>query len=275
MKNSQIIICFCLCFITQFFVGQKTEAVIYKRTKTDTLKLDIFYPSKIDTTTTQYPALLFFHGGGWQVDIPRQFEPHSQYFAKKGLICFSVEYRIESIHGTTPFEALKDAKSAMRFIRKNADRFYIDPDKIIVVGASAGGHLAASLALIPGFNDESDDLEISTMPNATVLFNPVIDNGPAGYGYERLGVSYKDFSPLHNVKEGVPPTLILTGTNDHLIPVETIQYFKKAIEKTGGRCDLELYEGAWHGFFNYEHTNYYNVTVYRMEEFLMSLGYIN
>jgi acetyl esterase len=116
---------------------------------------------------------------------------------------------------------------------------------------------------------------VSCIPNSLVLFNPVIDNSPGGYGYERIGEAYKNFSPLHNINKGAPPTIFFLGTNDDLIPVETAQYYKVVMEKVGSRCDLKLYKGEGHGFFNYRNTKYYNQTVAVTDRFLQSLGYID
>ena len=107
-----------------------------------------------------------------------------------------------------------------------------------------------------------------------MLFNPVIDNGPGGYGYERIGDAYKNFSPLHNIKAGMPPAIIFLGTNDELIPVETAKYFQKVMEKVKSQCVLKLYEGQGHGFFNYKNFEYYKKTVFEADEFLQSLGYL-
>lgn len=81
-----------------------------------------------------------------------------------------------------------------------------------------------------------------------ILFNPVIDNGPSGYGFDRIGKEYKDFSPLHNIHKSMPPTTIFIGTKDRLIPLETIKYYKKSMDLLGVRCDLHLYENEGHGF---------------------------
>ena len=164
--------------------------------------------------------------------------------------------------------------SAIRFIKKNAVQFQIDTQKIIASGGSAGGHLAAATALCESFNESSDNLYVSSKPAALVLFNPVIDNGPGGYGYDRVGEAYKEFSPLHNISEGAPPTLLFLGSEDTLIPVETLQYYKKVMEKVGSRCDLFLYEGQEHGFFNYGKEPYYSQTVEETFRFLKSLNLI-
>jgi len=235
--------------------------------------MELYSPEKIDKTQ-KYPAIVFFFGGGWNSGNIEQFEPHAKYFSQRGIICLLAEYRINQKHNTTPFESLKDAKSAIRFIRNHADEFHIDTSKIVASGGSAGGHLAAASALIENYNEDSDDLTISSIPNALILYNPVIDNGPGGYGYERIGKAYKNFSPLHNIRNGAPPTIFLLGTDDKLIPVETAKYYQKVMEKVGSRCELRLYEGVGHGFFNYKNFEYYKKTVFETDKFLQTLGYL-
>lgn len=270
-----------LKFITTLLIGfsiswtsSAQEHVLYKQIDTTGLYMEVYYPDEVYSTKT-LPAMVFFFGGGWKNGNRQHFVHHAQYFSKRGLVCFLVDYRTETKNHTSPFESLKDAKSAIRYVRGNAPKFGIDPDKIIASGGSAGGHLAAATALIGMYNESTDDLSISSVPNALVLFNPVIDNGPGGYGYARIGNRYKDFSPLHNIRKGAPPTLILLGTKDRLIPVETVQYYQKVMEKVGSRCDLRLYQGENHGFFNYNRgLDLYGKTVLEADEFLVSLDYL-
>lgn len=253
------------------FFAQEKESIVFKKSGGFELKMDIYYPPGY-SKGKKYPAIVFFFGGGWRSGGLGQFEPHALHFAKLGMVCFIPEYRVSSRHNTSPIDALTDTKSAIRFIRANAKVFSIDEGKIVAAGGSAGGHLAAAAALTEKFNDEADDLTISSKPSTLVLFNPVIDNGPGGYGFERIGELYKDFSPLHNITEGAPPTLIMVGTKDNLIPVETVSYYKKVMEKVGSRCDLVLYEGEEHGFFNFNRNpNKYPETLREMEAFLVSL----
>jgi acetyl esterase len=253
--------------------AQRADSVLYKEVGTSSLYLQVEYPLNYDSSQN-YPAMVFFFGGGWNGGNTSQFAPHSKYFASRGLICFRAEYRVKSRQGTSPFESLKDAKSAIRFIRAHAEDLGVNPNKIIASGGSAGGHLAVAAAVIEGYNEESDDLSVSCVPDALVLFNPVFDNGPGGYGYERVGEQYKDFSPLHNLRKGMPPAIVFLGTEDELIPVETASYFKTVMEKVGSRCDLFLYEGEGHGFFNYRNLENYKSTVSRADKFLVSLGYL-
>ena len=249
------------------------EQILYKQIDTTQLFMEIYHPEVVDTTIKS-PAMVFYFGGGWNGGSIDQFKPHAKYFSKRGVVCFLVDYRVKKRQQTTPFESLKDAKSAIRYIREHANKFNIDTSKIIAAGGSAGGHLAAATALIDDYNEDSDDMSISCIPNALVLFNPVIDNGPGGYGYDRIGDAYKSFSPLHNIKSGAPPTILFLGTNDHLIPVETVKYYQTVMRKVESRCELHLYEGQTHGFFNYKNLEYYKKTISESDTFLQSLGYV-
>ncbi|MEA3462851.1 MAG: alpha/beta hydrolase, partial [Bacteroidota bacterium] len=186
--------------------AQSTDSILYKRVDSSSLYMQVDYPLTYHPSGS-YPAMVFFFGGGWNGGTIEQFDPHAKYFASMGVVCFRADYRVKSRQGTSPFESLKDAKSAIRYIRAHAQELGVDPDKIIASGGSAGGHLAVATAVIEGFNEEGEDLSVSCIPNALVLFNPVFDNGPGGYGYERIGEQYKDFSPLHNLKEGMPPAI--------------------------------------------------------------------
>jgi acetyl esterase/lipase len=235
--------------------------------------VQVYSPKFLDSAKTT-PAMVFFFGGGWSSGERSQFIHQATYFSKRGLTCFLVDYRTKNKNNTTPFESLKDAKTAIRFVRKNATLFGIDTSKIIASGGSSGGQLAAATALIDAYTEKTDDLSISCIPNALVLFNPVIDNGPGGYGYEKIGDAYKNFSPLHNIKAGAPPTIIFLGTSDKHIPVETAEYYKKVMEKVNSRCDLLLYEGQGHGFFNYKNIENYKKTIFETDKFLISLGYL-
>ena len=169
------------------------------------------------------------------------------YFASRGMIAISAEYRIKSKHGTTPIQAMEDAKSAIRFLRLNAKSFFINPNRIAAAGGSAGGHLAAVTANIDLFDNVNEDLGISSKPNLLVLYNPVIDFGSRKW----LWIDNpSDASPVHNISKGSPSTIILTGTKDKIVPVETIMNYKKIMESVGSRCDVILYDGAEHAFFN-------------------------
>jgi acetyl esterase/lipase len=243
----------------------------YKQVDTVRLGLKIFYPSGYKKGD-HHPTMVFFFGGGWTGGSMAQFEPHALHFAAKNMITVLVDYRVKTKHNTSPFECVKDAKSAIRYLRQHAEPLGIDANRIVASGGSAGGHLAAACFTNESLNESTDDLAISAKPNALVLFNPVIDNGKDGYGFERIGEAYVAFSPIHNVKKGFPPTIFFLGTNDKLIPVSTAQNFKQKIEEVGSRCDLFLFDNQPHGFFNKE--PYLSETIAKTDSFLMSLTYI-
>ena len=271
LKNTLLIFFFIgVYFPKNSFAQQK---ILYKKIDTTQLFLKKINPIDFDNSK-KYPAMVFFFGGGWTKGSINQFKPHAEYFSKRGMVCFLVDYRVSSRNQSTPFESLKDAKSAIRFIRKNAQEFAVDTSKIIGAGGSAGGQLAAAAALIEKYNEVTDDVSISSKPNALVLFNPAIDNGPGGVGFDRVKEDYQNFSPLHNIKKNAPPTIIFLGTKDDLIPVSTAKLYQSKMVENGNVCELHLYENAKHGFFNYNKFENYKSTVLKTNAFLISLGYL-
>lgn len=248
-----------------------TEVIEYKQPEGKALRLHIFKPEgwKADD---QRPAAVFFFGGGWVGGSPSQFFPHADYLAKRGMVGISAEYRTAKSHKTSPKECVEDGKSAVRWIRAHAKELGINSNQLAVGGGSAGGHVAAASHFCDGFDAEGEDASISTKANALLLFNPVLDNGPGEYGHKRVADYWKSISAAHNVKDPIPPSIYLLGTNDSLIPVETAKRFEKTVKDAGGRCDLHLYKDADHGFFNRD--PYFDQTVQAMDEFLVSLGWL-
>ena len=258
------------------FAGAATE--IYKEASGSKLRLYIFSPPG-HKSSHKRPAIVFFFGGGWNGGSPKQFEPHARYLASRGMVAIVADYRVKSRQKTTPFECVKDGKSALRWIRKNSGRLGVDPERIAAGGGSAGGHVAAATGTVPGLEEDGEDTSVSSKPNALVLFNPVFDNGPDGYGYSRVKERFREISPMHNISKNTPPTIAFLGTKDKLISVATARKYKALMEKAGRRCELPLYEGQPHGFFNGPNrggafNTYYLQTVTAMDRFLVSLGYI-
>ena len=174
---------------------------------------------------------------------------------------------------------MEDGKSAVRWMRANAERLGVDPNKIAAGGGSAGGHVAAAVGTVPGFEAKGEDHTVSSRPDALLLFNPVYDNGPNGYGHSRVQPNWKDICPMHNIRKGAPPTVVFLGSQDKLIPVSTAEAYDKKMEEAGSRCETHIYEGASHGFFNFgrkgkDGTDYYADTVTKMDKFLLSLGWL-
>jgi acetyl esterase/lipase len=249
------------------------KKITYKKTGQADLKLHTFLPPNWKASDKR-TAIVFFFGGGWVGGSPSQFYSYSRDLANKGLVAFSAEYRINKKHGTSPFECVEDGKSAVRYIREHAAELGIDPDKIIAGGGSAGGHVAACTGVIDGFDAEKDYDRASSVPNAMILMNPVIDCSPNGYGYDKLGDRYKEISPVEHVHSGIAPTLFFHGTADTTVPFENAEDFTAKMKAAGNYCKLVSFEGMNHGFFNFgrnKNFSYYKI-LKEIDKFLKMQG---
>jgi acetyl esterase/lipase len=182
---------------------------------------------------------------------------------------------------------VEDAKSAIRWVREHAAELGIDPTRIAAGGGSAGGHLAAATGTIASFDRVGENQEVSSHPNALVLFNPVLVMAPVEgnrFGQEekfaerkdRIGVDPVQISPYHHINKSTPPTIVFHGKADTTVPYATAEVFTAKMKKLGNRCELVGYDGKAHGFFNYSRDGgaAYRDTVRRMDKFLASLGWL-
>jgi len=189
MKKKQFFILLIAFLSYQMSFSQKQfepdTIVIFKKIDGIDLKLHVFYP-KNKKENTNKTAIVSFFGGGWMGGNPKQFYQQSSYYASRGMLAFSAEYRVIKKYKITPFECVKDAKSAIRWVRENASEFGVDPTKIVASGGSAGGHVAACTGIIDGYEEMGENLNVSSVPNAMVLFNPVMDTTKEGYGADKL-----------------------------------------------------------------------------------------
>lgn len=250
----------------------RTADHVYKTTPQGELTLHGFLPADWQPTDKR-PVIVFFFGGGWKNGSYLQFVPQSEYFAGRGIVAVSADYRIESKHKATPDLCVEDAKSAVRWVRANAGKVGIDPGKVIAAGGSAGGHLAACTALVDGFNSPDDPKGVSCVPNALVLFNPALnltllgDRKFPGANGDDIA---KAISPTLYLTKGAPPAVIFFGTADRLRPMGT-EYAARAKE-LGVRADLYAAADQPHGFFN--RSPWAEATARAADEFLASLGYL-
>jgi len=220
------------------------DSRVYKTIGQIKLYLHVFHPPKV-AKTEKLPAIVFFFGGGWTNGSVIQFVKHSEYLAARGMVAVVADYRVKSRHGVTPLECVADAKSAIRWMRAHATDLGIDANRIAASGGSAGGHLAAAMALVQGLDEKGEDLKISSVPNALALFNPALDLG-APRLREMFGARVLDISPLHHVRKGAPPAIIFHGTADTTVPFKQAEDFCAAMKMQGNRCELMPYEGrAW------------------------------
>lgn len=249
----------------------RSEKRLYRKAPEGELFLHVFYPPDWKKEDAR-PAIVFFFGGGWKNGSYVQFVPQAEYFASRGLVAASADYRIQSKHKTTPDKCVEDAKSAIRYLRAHAKELGVDPNKIVASGGSAGGHLAAATALLGGFNAPDDDLSISCKPNALVLFNPALNlTSLAGRFTDRNGADLgKALSPTLYLDKDAPPAIIFFGTADKLLEHGT-EYAAKA-KTLGVRVELFTAADQPHGFFN--RSPWCEITARQADEFLAALGYL-
>ncbi len=277
--------------------GPAMKEIVFRITGNEEVKIYYVQPvyKKLLKSRT---AVVWIHGGGWTGGITETFFPHARYFASRGAVGFCIHYRLVKADGSvTVGDCLADCKSAIRYIREHAEELGIDPDKIIVAGDSAGGHLASCLGTVDGFDDQTDNLKISAVPNAMVLYNPLsefttspfinriiggaaLDKKPTAESLipnqEQLELARK-LSPLYNVHKNQPPTLVLHGTDDTVILPEQSVQFTEAMKKAGNKCKLILLPNTKHAFVcvNWKATEQEVINAFLlMDNYLVKQGYL-
>ncbi|HWB00986.1 MAG TPA: alpha/beta hydrolase, partial [Pirellulales bacterium] len=197
---------------------------VYKQLGDTALKLYIFSPTG-ETAGQQRPAIVFFFGGGWSAGSPNQFAQHCRYLASRGMVAITADYRVATRNNSQVVDSVRDAKSAIRWVREHAAELGVDPERIVAAGGSAGGHLAACTGTVEGFEHEGETTAISSKPNAMILFNPVgslvlLEGDKIEPAQQRkldelssrFGTEARNISPAENVRPGDPPTVIFFGT---------------------------------------------------------------
>ena len=247
----------------------RQEAEIYRTTPEGDLACYVFYPPDW-CADDRRPAMAFFFGGGWENGSPMQFFPQAEYFASRGLLCVLFDYRVLSRHGTGIDASVADAKTAIRWVRQQADRLGVDPARIIGAGGSAGAHLAAATTLVSWDVAAIADQFFSCQTNALVLYNPVLDLRQIPPRGGLNGMMAETLSPVLGLHSDAPPTLMLYGMDDQLL-VQGREFFKLAREQ-GNDCRLLVAPDSSHGFFNSE--PWLTATTMAVDEFLQSLAYL-
>jgi acetyl esterase len=225
-------------------------------------------------------VVAFFFSSGWDQGQISQFAPHSVYFASRGMVSVAFEYRISSKHGTGPVEAAEDAADAIRWLRLNAEELNINPSHIVGAGGSGGAHAIASAAVLappPDKRGVTED-DLAAVPNALVLFNPVLDtSAKTGFGFDRFpdAASAKQYNLVNGIRKYLPPTLIMHGTADRVVPCYGSQVYAKKAARKKNVCRLLEFEGVGHGFFNFNVSfENYEATLLAIDQFFVELGLI-
>lgn len=247
---------------------------VYRSIDGHSLTLDVYLPGSWKPED-QRPCVVWFFGGGWEVGVPWQYERHARKLASLGIVSITPDYRVKARHGAknTPFESLDDARSAMEWVRSHATELGIDPKQIAAAGGSSGGHLALSCAVFETSPDHH--------PDALILFNPVVDfeipfvaKRTTADERERL----RSIAPLHHLAGRLPPTLIIHGTADAIVPIKTTEAFMdEAIGKGSGQVRLIRYPGKGHEFHlgGAASRREFRSTLNEIEDFLRELKWLS
>lgn len=240
-------------FYTEELNGRKNHLIKTYKT-VDNFKLDIhlFLPDSA-LQTERSPVIVYFHGGSWSEGKPDWSFSACQKYSEKGWVGVTVEYRLADRHGTLPFEAVMDAKSAIRWLRENADEYNIDPERIIASGNSAGGHLVLATALVDNWNEKTDNLNFSCVPNVLLINSGVYDLTDENSWY-RAGLKRRnqdenlvnEISPNNLASEKLPPTLIIHGTNDRNVAFSTAKKFVEKMNISGNNIVFKPLDNAGH-----------------------------
>lgn len=230
----------------------------YKKVDGYELDMHLFLPNPNEFNDKR-PTIVQFHGGSWSEGKPDWFFSTAEVYAEQGWVVAVVEYRIKGKQNTYPFESVKDAKSAMRWIRENAGKYNIDSNKIIATGNSAGGHLSLATALIQNWNESTDNLKISAKPNVIIVNSGVYDlttnsNKWITENYENKDI-IKEISPNHLIKKSGIKMLLIHGDKDRNCPYETAEYFYNEMKAQGNDIELYTVKDAEHTIWYDKHSS--------------------
>jgi acetyl esterase len=218
---------------------------VYKQAGSVPLKIAVFAPPT--APGPRRPAVAVFHGGGWSIGALEWTYGDARLLAAEGFVAVGVQYRLSNKADVTPIEAIADARDAIRWIRQHADTLGVDPHRIVALGWSAGGHLAACAAVLV---DPLAGTTVSSTPDALVLWFPALaleyDDWVVRLLHGR--VDRLNISPDQYVRSGLPPTLILIGRRDRITPAIGAERFCRLMRAAGNRCDLHVYENVGHQF---------------------------
>ncbi len=204
----------------------------------------IFEPP--NSTPGMRAAILLIHGGDWNRGDASWMDADAAPYASLGMLALSLEYRLSNGSTVTPFDALADVRSAIRWMRSQSSRLRIDPTRIAVLGESAGGHLAASAAVF----SEPYGSDISAKPNVLILGSPAVSVAQSKPFQKLSGGAAQAaaLSPDLHIGPNLPPTLIVQGERDSVTPADGAIAFCERMVANGNICVLKLYGNVGHMF---------------------------
>lgn len=219
----------------------------YKNVDGKSLQLDIYKPANL---VKPAPLLVFIHGGGWKGGQRSDYLIYLLAFAKKGYITATVSYRLLK---DAPYPAcVEDITDAVQWIFRNSETYNYDADRVALIGGSAGAHLALLAAYgwpnKPAANDSISFSEHTHRIKAVVdIYGPVdltteyARNQPLvthfiAHSFQEAPELYREASPIQYIGKDVPPTMILHGTSDNLVPISQSDLLKSKLDSLGVPC---------------------------------------
>jgi len=192
------------------------------------------------------PAILLFHGGGWNSGDGTWVYPAARRFAALGLVAIAVDYRLSDGKTVSPLEAMADTRDAFRWARAQHVRLRIDPTRVAAYGVSAGGHLVSAAALIG--KAPNRPVETVERPDALVLYSPALGISDSGWVRRLLlgRANPEAISPDAFVAAGMPPTFISQGEEDTVTPLAKALPFVRRARAMGNVCELQRHSGLGH-----------------------------
>ncbi len=235
-----------------------TTTDIVRISKVQMPDISVFFPSKKNNTGT---AVIICPGGGYSMlSYDWEGEDIAKFWNSRGIVAVVLKYRLPSAESQkephkTP---LMDAQRAMRLVRYHAEEWNINPEKIGIMGFSAGGHLASSLCTHFDNGDPHNDdpvERISCRPDFSMLIYPVItftkDSQHQGSRKALVGNDkelMKFYSSELQVKNDTPPAILIHSTDDKSVPVENSLLYYKALVKINIDAEMHIYPYGGHGF---------------------------
>lgn len=220
--------------------------------------IDVYLPAKVKATGA---SVVIFPGGGYRgLSFDYEGIQQARFFVDHGIAAFVVKYRLPSDvwMQDKAIGPLQDAQQAMRFARLNAKKWNLDTTRIGVIGFSAGGHLASTLATHFDKPQIDNAKNINLRPDFLILVYPVIsmdsaithaDSRLALLGENPTQARINFFSNELQVNSNTPPTLLLHAVDDKLVDVKNSILFLEALKKAGVPVQAHLFDKGEHGFF--------------------------
>lgn len=233
-------------------ITKPDEKIIYKTVGDLKLPMNVYYPTQ--KKADKMPCVLCVHGGAWKTDVKANEEfdtswmdMNARYYAQMGMVGIAISYRNIDDENTDILDLISDCRDAMKYIKENLD--YVDNDKIVAIGDSAGGHLVSCLGVSQ--NDE-------VRPQLVIACNPVLDCEREKWHYcADSSEKRKKASPIYNIGKKASKFLFMHGDSDTVVEIEGTLKFHKELKDRGFVSEMIVEKGKGHAFvlFDYQSTD--------------------